>query len=229
MRVIVAEHSALLRAVLAESLGSAGDIDVAAVLDSLAKLLDACRIEAPEVVITGPALIEGSIADELAEILISGARVLVICDSATSTEATALLFAGASGCLSWSDCDAAELVRATRSIAAGHAALHPAAAAAVLARWRNDRDSGPPVLSGAPPVRDATLTSREHDVLNALGRGLPTKAIGRELSISHKTVESHITRLLTKLGARSRAQAIAIAHERRLWTEVQESLIEMPQ
>jgi DNA-binding NarL/FixJ family response regulator len=230
MRVIVAEGSALLRDVMAESLGIAVDIDVAAVLDSLATLLDACRSETPDVVITGPALTDGRVADYLADILISGARVLVICDSATSAEATALLFAGASGCLPWPDCDAAELIRATRTIAGGHAALHPAAAAAVLARWRNDRKADPSRTSGdASPARDMSFTSRERDVLNALGRGLPTKTIGRELSISPKTVESHITRVLTKLGARSRAQAIAVAHERGLLSEDQHALIEMPQ
>ncbi|MGA8518099.1 MAG: LuxR C-terminal-related transcriptional regulator, partial [Pseudonocardiaceae bacterium] len=47
--------------------------------------------------------------------------------------------------------------------------------------------------------------------LRALARGLPTKAIGRELDVSPKTVEAHIARLLAKLKARHRAHAVSIA------------------
>lgn len=55
------------------------------------------------------------------------------------------------------------------------------------------------------------LTPREAEVLRALARGLPTKTIGREMSVSPKTVEAHIARLLAKLKARHRAHAVSIA------------------
>jgi DNA-binding NarL/FixJ family response regulator len=62
-----------------------------------------------------------------------------------------------------------------------------------------------------------TLTQREADVLNALARGLPTKTIARELSVSPKTVEAQISRLLMKLGAHNRAHAISMARSQGLF------------
>ena len=59
---------------------------------------------------------------------------------------------------------------------------------------------------------DAELTSREHEVLELLARGMRPKQIARELVISPKTVASHIQRVLAKLGVHSRAEAIAIAY-----------------
>jgi DNA-binding NarL/FixJ family response regulator len=53
--------------------------------------------------------------------------------------------------------------------------------------------------------------------LHALGRGLPTKTIARELSVSPKTVEAQISRLLMKLGAHNRAHAISVARSQGLF------------
>jgi DNA-binding NarL/FixJ family response regulator len=157
---------------------------------------------------------DGNLLDAMPELLSMGARVLVVC-TATATEAvSALLFAGASGCLSVDDCAPSDVVAATRTVVAGHAALHPVAAAAVLQQWRMMRSSPGGLLSRSQPP---TLTRREVDVLHALARGLPTKTIARELSLSPKTVEAHISRLLTKLGARNRAQAISVARSQGLF------------
>jgi DNA-binding NarL/FixJ family response regulator len=59
------------------------------------------------------------------------------------------------------------------------------------------------------------LTPREIDVIEAIGLGLSNKAIARELGISLHTVKFHIESLLRKLGARTRAEAVAKAMERR--------------
>jgi DNA-binding NarL/FixJ family response regulator len=56
------------------------------------------------------------------------------------------------------------------------------------------------------------LTDREREILALLADGLSQKAIAAELVISPKTVATHIQRTLVKLGAHSRAQAVAIAH-----------------
>ncbi len=56
------------------------------------------------------------------------------------------------------------------------------------------------------------LTHREKDVLRLLAQGLEQQAIATELSISPKTVATHIQRILSKLGVHSRAQAVALAH-----------------
>jgi DNA-binding NarL/FixJ family response regulator len=62
----------------------------------------------------------------------------------------------------------------------------------------------------------STLTKRELQVLGLLADGLDQAAIAGQLSISPRTVATHIQRILTKLGAHSRAQAVALAHREHL-------------
>jgi DNA-binding NarL/FixJ family response regulator len=60
----------------------------------------------------------------------------------------------------------------------------------------------------APPVGEVHLTDRQRVVLGLLARGLPNKAIARELSIADRTVRAHLTELFQALGAASRLQAL---------------------
>jgi DNA-binding CsgD family transcriptional regulator/tetratricopeptide (TPR) repeat protein len=71
------------------------------------------------------------------------------------------------------------------------------------------RALGAPARTG--PKRNATLTKREEEVLALVGHGLTNAEIGARLYISPKTVEHHVSRLLAKLGLRSRTEAAAFA------------------
>ena len=88
--------------------------------------------------------------------------------------------------------------------------LHPdellARARRLIARSSNGR------ISRHRAASDASLTSRELEVLRLLADGVRPKEIARDLVISPKTVASHIQRVLAKLGAHSRAEAVAIAY-----------------
>jgi DNA-binding CsgD family transcriptional regulator len=72
------------------------------------------------------------------------------------------------------------------------------------------------VTQAATPGRDTPLTKRERDVLQLVAQGLSSKAIGRKLFISERTVAQHLTAIFNKLGASRRAQAVAVAAQRGL-------------
>ena len=65
-------------------------------------------------------------------------------------------------------------------------------------------------------LRTDELTPRESEILSLVASGLESKEIARELFLSHDTVRTHVAHALAKLGARSRAQAVASAVRRGL-------------
>ncbi|HEY7199072.1 MAG TPA: response regulator transcription factor, partial [Candidatus Dormibacteraeota bacterium] len=77
----------------------------------------------------------------------------------------------------------------------GQVQLDPAAAARLVREIRS-------------PAAPEGLTEREGEVLRLLARGLANKEIGRDLGISEDTVKTHVSRILAKLGAQSRTQAV---------------------
>jgi two-component system nitrate/nitrite response regulator NarL len=84
----------------------------------------------------------------------------------------------------------------------------------LVARVRRFVEPGVGTVNGRPP--GASLTPREREILRLLAEGRVQKEIARELSISPKTVGTHIQRLLTKVGAHSRAQLVALAYLKQL-------------
>jgi DNA-binding NarL/FixJ family response regulator len=88
-------------------------------------------------------------------------------------------------------------------------ALHAAAAGLVAVR-REDLAPAPAATAGG------TLTARELEVLRLLADGLPNKLIAHELGISENTVKYHVTSILSRLDAASRAEAVAIGLRRGL-------------
>jgi len=108
--------------------------------------------------------------------------------------------AGAAGYL-LKDVEPKELVDAIRTVYAGEALLHPAAAARVMAELVESGRPGPASL----------LTPRESEVLTLIARGRSNKVIARELGVSEKTVKTHVSNLLGKLGVTDRTQAALYA------------------
>jgi DNA-binding NarL/FixJ family response regulator len=108
--------------------------------------------------------------------------------------------AGAIGYL-LKDTQADELVRAVKAAAAGQVQLSPKAAARLL---RDVRTPEPSTLNHA-------LSPRETEVLRLLAGGKTNKAMAFELSIGEKTIKTHVSRILGKLGVQSRTQAALYA------------------
>jgi DNA-binding NarL/FixJ family response regulator len=128
----------------------------------------------------------------------SRTRVLVLTSAGGSAGPALALQAGAAGFL-YKDVDPDALVRAIRSVHDGHTVLAPGAAGLVAAR----------------PGRDArgigALTSREREVFALLADGQSNREIARHLRVSEKTVKTHVSAVLAKLGVADRTQAALLA------------------
>jgi two-component system, NarL family, response regulator LiaR len=162
---------------------------------------------APDVVLLDAALPPdgGLVAMQAVMAAAPDARVVVLA-AADSDEAALLAVAdGAVGYLP-RDIDLGALARAVGGVLAGEGAISRAMAARLMERLK--------ALSaervGMRPVR-SELTTREWEVLDLMKSGASTAQIARELVVSPDTVYSHIQHILRKLGAHSRAEAVAIA------------------
>ncbi|HEX2850227.1 MAG TPA: response regulator transcription factor [Acidimicrobiales bacterium] len=133
-------------------------------------------------------------------------RVLVLTTFEDDEFVHGALQAGASGYL-LKESPAAELVRAIEAVAAGDAFLGPSLTRQVIDELTHrlpDRDQ---------LARVEALSPREREVLRLVARGLTNAEIARSLFVSEATVKTHVARLLQKLGARDRVQAVVVAYE----------------
>jgi NarL family two-component system response regulator LiaR len=126
------------------------------------------------------------------------ARVLVLTSFADDAQIFAAMAAGAAGYL-LKDVDPAALADGIRDVHAGRPALHPSVAARLMRR------------GGGPARRLVDITAREHEVLRLVVEGLPNKQIAQRLGIGEKTVKTHVSRVLAKLGVADRTQAAVLA------------------
>jgi DNA-binding NarL/FixJ family response regulator len=116
------------------------------------------------------------------------------------------LRAGASGFL-LKDVPPEQLVAAVRVVAAGDALIAPGITKRLIERFAR---TAPP---STPPAGLAELTPREREVLTFVARGLSNGEIAADLVLSEATVKTHVKRVLAKLGARDRVQAVVFAYE----------------
>jgi DNA-binding NarL/FixJ family response regulator len=99
------------------------------------------------------------------------------------------------------DVEPRDLASAIRSVHAGHTLLQPDVAAALMA---------------PDPAAASPLTARERDVLREIAEGRSNREIARSLSLSEKTVKTHVSNVLMKLGVADRTQAALLAVRRGL-------------
>jgi DNA-binding NarL/FixJ family response regulator len=120
----------------------------------------------------------------------------------------ALLQAGANGYL-LKTAEIDELAKAIRTVAAGQSALAPAVAGKVVAQFTGGK-SMPDMLSQNHDQYSG-LTERELGILRLVGKGLSNKQIGKELYISDRTVQAHLSNIFSKLGVSTRTEAVMSA------------------
>ncbi|MQA98125.1 MAG: response regulator [Streptosporangiales bacterium] len=127
-------------------------------------------------------------------------RVLVLTSLDERAHVLAAARAGAAGFL-YKDVAPAALAQAVRSVHAGHVVFAPEAAETLL------RAAPEPELDRG----SATLTARERQVLGEIARGRSNRQIARTLAVSEKTVKTHVSSILMKLGLQDRTQAALYA------------------
>jgi len=140
-----------------------------------------------------------------------GTTVLVLTAYDDDEYIFALLEAGAAGYL-LKDVSTDELVAGIRAVQAGESMLHPAIARKVINRFSQH------VREDGEDSDIEELTAREMEVLQLAGRGITNREIAEQLSISHRTVQVHLSHTFSKLGVSSRTEAVVHALRRGLLT-----------
>jgi DNA-binding NarL/FixJ family response regulator len=196
IRVLIVDDHPAVRRGLRTFLELTDDIEVTGEAADGVTALDLIAQTAPDVVLLDmvlPGMDGVEVLEELRRRDLP-ARVLVVTSFTDRRRLLPAVRAGARGYLA-KDVDPQALVAAVRSVHAGHLLLEPEAAETLL---------GAP--SGRPAATPA-LTARERDVLALIADGRSNREIARALVLSEKTVKTHVSSILLKLGLADRTQA----------------------
>jgi DNA-binding NarL/FixJ family response regulator len=198
VRVFLVEDHDMVAEALQLALDRADGITVVGRARSRAEAVADARGHAPDVVVLDRRLADGDALGVIAELGESGARVLVLTGDATPSVAVQVAKAGGAGLLLKSSrLDVLE--SAVRDVAAGGVVFAPELLPEIFDRLTGRRPSG------------GELTARERETLDLLAEGATTEEIGARLGVSRNTTRNHVQRVLEKLGARSKLEAVAVA------------------
>ncbi|WP_308162937.1 response regulator transcription factor [Nocardia alni] len=139
-------------------------------------------------------------------------RILVMTTFDLDEYAYAALRAGASGFL-LKDAHPEELLAGIRAVAGGDAVIAPTLTRRLLDTYAQRLPAGPPAPPGGNDPRWLALTDREREILTAIAQGWTNGEIAERLVLSESTVKTHVGRVLSKLGARDRIQAVILAYD----------------
>ncbi|OQO89567.1 DNA-binding response regulator [Saccharomonospora piscinae] len=207
--VVVADDQQLVRAGLCSLLERAEDITVVGEASDGASALAAVRSLRPDVVLMDIRMpgMDGIEATRriTADDALRDVRVVVLTTFDTDEHIVDAVRAGAAGFL-LKNTAPDELRAAVRTVVEGEALLSPSVTRRVMAVVAADRGVVEPRLL-------ADLTVREREVLAEIAAGLSNTEIGSALFISPATARTYVSRLLSKLGARDRAQLVHLAYE----------------
>ncbi|MDG6101585.1 response regulator transcription factor [Dactylosporangium aurantiacum] len=212
IRVLVVDDQAMVRQGFAALLAAQPDLLVVGDAADGAQAVAMAREHAPDVVLMDVRMpvLDGIQATR--RILDAGPglhrpKVVILTTFDLDDYVFEALRAGASGFL-LKDAPAAELVTAVRVVAAGDGLLAPSVTRRLIEQF-----AARPRSAGHQPARLAALTPRETEVLRLIARGRSNAEIADELVVAEQTVKTHVSRVLTKLDLRDRAQAVVFAYE----------------
>jgi DNA-binding NarL/FixJ family response regulator len=206
--VLIADDHPVVRQGLRTLLDVQDDIDVAGEAADGAGTVEQAQRLTPDVILLDlklPGLDGVGVLKELQARGV-GARTLVLTSVMGAGPVAPAMQAGAAGYL-YKDVDPVALVRAIRSVHDGNLVLAPDAAGALSQRVRDGQSTGDREYARGA----ATLTGREQQILGLLARGRSNREIARSLGVSEKTVKTHVSSVLGKLGVQDRTQAAIYA------------------
>ena len=211
-RVFIVDDHGLFRSGVRSELGD--QVDVVGEADDVAPAITLIASCLPDVVLLDVHLPGGGGQDVVTAIKATHPQVRFLALSASDApeDVIAVIRAGARGYVT-KTISGAELVDAVRRVAAGDAVFSPRLAGFVLDAFATLAPAGG--TQTFDPQLDQ-LTPREREVLRLIARGYTYKEIARELYISGKTVESHVSSVLRKLQLSTRHQLTRWSTERRL-------------
>ncbi len=194
IRILVVDDHPVVRQGLRTFLDLQPDLSVVGEADSAARCVEQVAALHPDVVLLDLRMPDGDGVSALHGLRERGlsTRVLVVTSFTEPAAVLPAIRAGAAGYV-FKDVEPSALAAAVRAVHAGHVLLHPEVAALLA---RGDRD-----------VVTVRLTARERQVLAELARGRSNREIAGALGLAEKTVKTHVSAILTKLGVQDRTQA----------------------
>ena len=210
-RVLVVDDQALLRTAFSSLIDAEDDLEVVGEAADGRQAVELAADLGPDVVVmdvrmpvTDGIQATRQIMSERTEFV---PRVLILTTFDLDEYVFEALRAGASGFVLKSR-PLEELLAAIRTVAAGEALLAPSVTRRLIAHFtESDR------ARRTTPLGLDELTEREREVLSLVARGLSNAELAEALHVSLPTVKTHVSRILTKLGARDRTQLVVLAYE----------------
>jgi DNA-binding NarL/FixJ family response regulator len=215
--VLVVDDQALLRTAFSSLIDAENDLEVVGEAANGRQAVELAASLAPDVVVMDVRMPVLDGIEATRQITSgqgpSGARVLILTTFDHDEYVFEALRAGASGfALKSRPLD--ELLNAIRTVAAGEALLAPSVTRRLIAHF-----AGQARTPARTPPGLAELTEREREVLSLVAEGLSNAELARTLHVSLPTAKTHVSRILTKLGARDRTQLVILAYQSGLATQ----------
>ncbi|MBB6345303.1 response regulator [Nonomuraea muscovyensis] len=210
IRVLLADDQTLVRAGFRSILSDEDDIEVVAEAANGEQAVARARELRPDVVLMDIRMpeLDGLEATRriVADPRLDGVRVIILTTFDLDDYVYGALRSGAGGFLV-KDTEPAELIHAVRVVARGDALIAPSITRRLIAEFagRVKRPEPGPELN--------SLTEREREVMALVASGLSNDEIAARLVLSPATAKTHVSRIMTKLGARDRAQLVVFAYE----------------
>jgi NarL family two-component system response regulator LiaR len=203
IRLVIADDHVLVRQGIRAFLETYADLAIVGEAEDAAGAVQICAEHKPQVALVDMVMPGGGIA-AVRDIRAAspGTQVVLLTSFEDAQQILAAVQAGALSCL-LKDVDADALADAVRKAARGEAVLHPRVAGHLMQALRRGSAPGTEALE--------TLSQREREVLALMAEGMSNQKIGVRLGISEKTVKTHVSNVLSKLGVSDRTQAAVYA------------------